>query len=97
MDDSSSFDKMAEKLAKLIRQTNKSLEACLPTFQKEVDSIINQKRTDTKEIEHLLDSLSSMLYADIGHQLYLKLLEYYKTIDKNGANFYWDMYEEITE
>lgn len=95
--DDSSFDKMAEELAKLIRQTNKSLETYLPSYQKEVDSFINQKSIDTEAIEHLLDSLSSMLYAGIGHQLYLKLLEYYKTIDNEGADFYWNLYEEITE
>ncbi len=96
MDDNSSFDKMAEELAKLIRQSNKSLEAYLPPLQKAVDNIINQKNADRKAIEHLLDSLSSLLYAGIGHQLYLKLLEHYKTVDSEGADFYWTLYEEIT-
>ncbi|OJV98406.1 MAG: hypothetical protein BGO52_11500 [Sphingobacteriales bacterium 44-61] len=87
---------MAEDLAKLIRQSHSSLEAYLPSFQKVVDSVIMQGSTDTKEIEHLLDSLSSLLYVGIGHQLYLRLLDHYKTIDSEGAGFYWDLYEEIT-
>ena len=95
--DDNSFDKMAKELVKLIRQTNKNLEAYLPSLQKAVANVIDQKSTDTKAIEHLLDSLSSLLYAGISHQLYLKLLEYYKTIDSEGANFYWNLYEEIME
>ncbi|HMU47548.1 MAG TPA: hypothetical protein PKC72_14335 [Chitinophagaceae bacterium] len=95
MDDSHSVDKMNEELAKLIRQSIKSLKTYLPPLQKEVDNIIDQKNIDIKIIEHLLDSLSSLLYAGIGHQLYLKLLEYYKIVDKDGADFYWKLYEEI--
>ena len=95
--DDSSIDKMAEELAKLIRQSSRSLEAYLPSLQKELDDIIDQKNTDTKAVERLLDSLSSLLYAGMGYQLYLRLLEYYKTIDKEGADFYWTLYKEITD
>lgn len=97
MEGNTSFDRLSKELTKLIGQSNKSLEAYLPSLQETVNSIITQHSTDIKAIEHLLDSLSSLLYGGIGHQLYLKLLEYYKTIDKEGADFYWNLYEEIME
>jgi hypothetical protein len=95
MGDPSSYDDLIEELSVLIGQAREGLEASMLLLQDEADNIIIQKCRDISQIEHLLDNVSSLLYASIGHQLYLRLLEYYKPIDSEGANFYWNLYEEI--
>lgn len=97
MDDDHSFNKLSDDLAKMIKQSHENLEAYLLFLEKAIDDIIAQKSSDVGAIEHLLDTVSSLMYAGIGHQLYLKLLEHYKTVDRDGADFYWKLYEEITE
>ena len=97
MNDDHSFNKLSDDLAKMIKQSHENLEAYLLPLEKAIDDIIAQKSSDISAIEHLLDTVSSLMYAGIGHQVYLKLLEYYKTVDRDGADFYWKLYEEITE
>ncbi len=97
MSDTSEFDNLSKELSEFIRQFREKLGTYLPPLRNAVDNIIAQESSDTNAIGSLLDSISSLMYAGIGHQLYLRLLEYYKTVDSEGADFYWRLYEEITE
>ncbi len=90
-------DNSLDGLVKVINKSRAKMTKFLPAFEASVDNIIQTKSTDKNAIEHLLDSISSFMYMGMGQELYIRLLDYYKTIDAEGATFYWELYEEITE
>lgn len=85
---------MQKEIIQLIQEFQQSVAAHLPALDKEVNSIIENKETDIKVIENLLDTLLSLTTAGIGEKLFIKLLEYYKTINKEYAAEYWLLFEE---
>ncbi len=90
------MDESCSNIVNAIKEFHKSLEAYLPALEQEVNRIIENKSTDTKEIEYLLDTLSPFMHG-IGDSLYLKLIEYYKTIDAEAAKFYLEEYNKLLE
>jgi hypothetical protein len=48
-------------------------------------------------IEYNLDVLISLIDMGVGNELFIKLLDYYKTIDAEGASFYWEEYDKKEE
>ena len=49
--------------------------------------------TDKNTIENTLDVLLSLTMHGFADDLFIKLLEYYKTINADGALFYWNEYD----
>jgi hypothetical protein len=91
------MDKLVNDIKALIDNFNASLEKHLPALEKEVNQIIDEKCTNNNTIEHLLDSLLSLTMHGIGDALYIKLVDYYKTVDPEGALFYWNEYDNKEE
>jgi hypothetical protein len=87
------MDKLVNDIKALIDNFNTALEKHVPALEKEVNQIIDEKCTNNNTIEHLLDSLLSLTMHGIGDSLYIKLVDYYKTIDPEGALFYWNEYD----
>ncbi len=56
--------------------------------------IIHRNVKNVKYIEETLDRLSE-IPTDEAYELFILLCEYYATIDKEGAKFYLDSYEEL--
>ena len=56
--------------------------------------------TRVSEIEHLLDTVLSMVQTDKTKDLYIRICKYYHAIDREGASdyakFYFEMYEDDT-
>lgn len=52
------------------------------------------KSAESNIIEHQLDTLLSLTIHGVGDTLFIQLLEYYKTIDAEGAVFYWNEYDK---
>lgn len=69
----------------------------MPALEEEVKALIASETTDANTIEHTLDSLLSLTDMGVGKDLYIRLLEYYKTIDADGAEFYWNEYDKVEE
>jgi len=86
-----------EKIKEIVEQFQSSMKTYLPQLQVEVSNIITRKEKDIKTIEYLLDTLLSLQTAGIGRELFIELLNYYKTIDADNAAFYWNAYEEMDE
>ena len=84
------MDKLVSQISTLIQDFHQKLEAYLPALEVEIAQVIETKSTNSREIEGYLDTLLSLCQHDIGNDLYIKLLEYYKTIDAKGAKFYWE-------
>lgn len=78
----------------IIQSFNESLEAYLPALEKEINTLIETKNTDNHTIETCLDTLLSLASHGIADDLFIKLLEYYKTVDEEGALFYWNEYDD---
>jgi hypothetical protein len=89
---------MEEDLFKNIKQSidvfQESLRQHLPALEADVNQIIKSKNQNTKTIEHTLDTLLSLTSVGIGENIFVKLLEYYKTVDADGAAFYWKEYDK---
>lgn len=80
-------------LVKLIESFNESLKAHLPVLESEVNRLIETRCKEGKMIEQVLDTLLS--FTGIADDLFIRLLEYYKTVDIEGALFYWEKYDEL--
>lgn len=88
------MDKPFDNIKLLIEDFNKSLQAHLPALQNDVCYLIDTKSTDSNIIEQYLDTLLSLIMHGVGDNLFIKLLEYYKTIDADAAVFYWNEYDK---
>lgn len=91
------MDNLFNDLKSLIEDFNRSLETYLPALEKDVNQLINEKCTDKNTIENHLDTLLSLTMHGVGDKLYIRLIDYYKTIDAEGALFYWNEYDHQDE
>ena len=69
----------------------------LPFFEAEIATLIARKEKDATVIERQLDTLLSLTDLGIADELFIRLLEYYKSIDAKGAAFYWKEYDKEEE
>jgi hypothetical protein len=88
-------NKFPGDLVEFIKGLHGEIAAFLPLLETSVNAIIERRPTDKTGIEHLLDTLLSMMPAGQGHASFIRLLEYYKTVDQQGADFYWALYEDM--
>ena len=87
-------DKALNDIKQIIIQFNESLKQHLPLLESEVDTLISSHATDRNAIENCLDTLLSLTMHGVADDLFIRLLEYYKTIDSEGAEFYWNEYDK---
>ena len=92
---------MEKDLFQNIKQTivafQERLKEHLPALEAEVNHLIQSGNQDKNTIENTLDTLLSLVDMGIGKELFVRLLEYYKTIDSEGAEFYWNEYDKEDE
>ncbi len=89
--------KLITEVGSIIQSFNQSLQQHLPALEKEVKQLIDAKTGDAKIIELYLDTLLSLTIHGIGDNLFIQLLEYYKTIDPEATLFYWNEYDKEEE
>jgi hypothetical protein len=89
---------MEEDLFNNIKQSidafQETLKQHLPALEADVNQLIISQNQNTKTIEHTLDTLLSLANIGIGENIFVKLLDYYKTVDAEGAAFYWKEYDK---
>jgi len=83
-----------QELAGLINSFNERLAQQMPLLEDEIERLISSGNTESNTIENYLDTLLSLTMHDFGDALFIRLLEYYKTIDLDGAMFYWNEYDK---
>jgi hypothetical protein len=88
------MDKLINDIGNAIREFQKIMAAQMPALEAEVDGIIKRKSKDEKEIGYALDTLLSLQDMGIGQDLFIRLLEYYKTFDAEAAADYWRYFDE---
>jgi hypothetical protein len=82
-----------EDIFQIITNFNKSIENLLPALEAEVNDLIKSGYKEKNCIEQTLDTLLSLVVMGFAENLFLRLLDYYKTIDEEGAAFYWNEYD----
>ncbi|MEY2828762.1 MAG: hypothetical protein RIQ33_620 [Bacteroidota bacterium] len=89
--------KFITDIGNIIQSFNQSLQLHLPALENAVNELIDSKNRDERTIEYYLDALLSLTMHGVGDKLFVKLLDYYKTIDADGASFYWNEYDREEE
>ncbi len=87
------MNELSNNIKLLINDFNKSIEIHLPILETKINNLIVEKCTNNQTIETLLDVLLSLTVHGFGNELYIQLINYYKSIDKEGALFYWNQYD----
>lgn len=82
-----------EDIFQIITNFNKSIESLLPALEVEVNDLIKSGYKEKNCIEQTMDTLLSLVVMGFAENLFLRLLDYYKTIDEEGAAFYWNEYD----
>jgi hypothetical protein len=90
-------DALLNQLKEIIQTFQQSLQSHLPALEGEINAIITNKVQNKNTIEYNLDVLISLTDMGVGNELFIKLLDYYKTIDAEGASFYWEEYDKKEE
>jgi hypothetical protein len=90
-------DALLNQLKEIIQTFQQSLQSHLPAIEGEINAIITNKVQNKNTIEYNLDVLISLTDMGVGNELFIKLLDYYKTIDAEGASFYWEEYDKKEE
>lgn len=91
------MDDLVKTIGALIKGFQQTLEEQLPLLKSEVYQLIENKSTDSMKIENYLDTLLSLSMHGVGDDIFIALLEYYKTIDETGARFYWNEYDNLED
>ena len=82
-----------QDIKRTIEAFQESLKGQLPALEAEINDLIHSGNKDKNTIENTLDTLLSLTSSGAGKELFIRLLEYYKTIDADGASFYWNEYD----
>jgi hypothetical protein len=97
LDNPKDFDALVNSIGQAIQSFQASMARHLPFLEAEVNVLIAQKSKDEKAIETLLDTLVSLTTAGIAVPLFIRLLEYYKTVNAPYAADYWNIFEDMNE
>lgn len=88
---------LVSEIKNIFQSFQESLQLHLPALEKETQDLIAKKSLNIQEIEYQLDVLLSLTMLGVGDKLFVQLLDYYKTIDAEGALFYWNEYDKEEE
>jgi hypothetical protein len=80
-----------------VQSFKEGLQQHMPALEHGAQQLITGRSTDKNTIENTLDTLLSLKDFGLGNSLYIQLLEYYKTVDEDGADFYWNEYDKKDE
>lgn len=82
------------EISGLIQLFKERLAQQVPLLENEIEQLISTGNTENNTIENYLDTLLSLTRHGFGDALFIRLIEYYKTIDLDGAMFYWNEYDQ---
>jgi len=89
---------MSSNIDDIIRMNGiirKQIESILPLINIEIDIIIRQNDRTVKRIEETLDTLLNYMHLGIGEPEFKKLNEYYRSFNKENADIYNELYQEL--
>lgn len=90
-------NKATNDIVQIVQQFNEAIKLQLPLLESQVSALIESKTNDSNAIEHCLDTLLSLTNHGFGEDLFVRLLDYYKTIDAESTMFYWNEFDKTEE
>lgn len=69
----------------------------MPLFEAEVNALIAREEKEISEIEKHLNPLIKLTDMGMADDIFIRLLEYYKTVDAEAAAIYWKKYDKNSE
>lgn len=88
---------MDQKILELVQQMIDLKKTMFQLVQGEVEEIIERKIQDRNKIERTLDALLDCYYDEESMQYYIRLCEYYGTINPEGEKIYKKFLKESME
>lgn len=85
---------MDKEIIDIFKSLNKMLDSSYIELSSITDTIINNKSTNTHLIESVLDLILSNFIDERFCALFLKLCNYYKTVNEEYALDYMNIYNE---
>ena len=85
---------MTDEIFKLVNELNKLYEISYNNIEPLVLELISNNTKDINQIEEYLDILSN-IPTDKSYKLFLLLCNYYKTTNKENANYYIKEYKKL--
>ena len=85
---------MNEDIFKLVSKLNEIYEYNYNCLKPLINELIENNSNDINSIEKYLDLLLG-IPTDDSHDLYMKLCNYYKNINKENADFYIKEYKKV--
>jgi len=82
-------------ISELAEQLNELNQVGVAFLTPEVESVIRNKITDEKTVEHLLDQLLNYAACDDGLALFKRLLRYFYPINPHSVAAYVGFYREM--
>ena len=82
-----------EEIIEKITAFKASLQSHMPALEGEVNHFISTGEKDNMKIERMMDILIDVIQLGAGEPQFIRLLEYYKTINPEGAARYWEYFE----
>lgn len=82
-----------EDIENLVKRFHAVIANTLPVFEKDAKEIIASQSTDQEDIELTLDNLLEGTYIGLGDEAFVKLVDYYKTLNPERAMYFWNLYD----
>lgn len=79
-----------ENIKELAEELNKLYDEAYEIYKTEVDRIIKFQIKDVKHIERTLDYILD-IYTEKGFNLFMELLQYYRTVNEENAREYLEI------
>lgn len=88
--------KLINKLLFIHQNQQELMAQQAPLLQKKVNKILEQRSTDIRRIDHLMDDL--LMVVPHGHCVedFKRLYKYLETLNKGVADFYAEAYNEVS-
>lgn len=91
------YNELLNELADTIRSFHELFQEQRPLYESEIDFLIKSKSRNCLRIEQSLDTIRALSTHGQKDKLFIRLFEYYKTVDEKSALFFLDTYNQEEE
>ncbi|MAE13172.1 hypothetical protein CMO92_01285 [Candidatus Woesearchaeota archaeon] len=88
------MDELVKRLEAVIKASRSAFEDLEADLEVEVENLIAEKCTNSKQIERVMDGLLNLIPMRCGTAPYRELLAYYMWVDRDAALVYEELLDE---
>lgn len=86
-----------EEIKSVLEPLHSLMREQLPLLESEAEAIIARKETDSNTIGRCLDTILSYTDHGMAIDMFMKLIDYYNTVDPESAAFYLKLFNQDDE